>query len=70
MLMPIIVPNVVVIWTILAVISVPKTALNAALVNLPTKAPIAAPMPNTVIYKDDILMVAGSDADLAKLPQE
>jgi len=31
---------------------------------------INVPMPNTVIYKDDILMVAGSDADLAKLPQE
>ena len=28
------------------------------------------PMPNTVIYADDILMVAGSDADLVKLPQE
>jgi len=27
-------------------------------------------MPSTVIYEDDILMVAGSDADLAKLPQE
>ena len=31
---------------------------------------INVPMPNTVIYKDDILMVAGSDADLAKLPQD
>jgi len=31
---------------------------------------INVPMPNTVIYKDDILMVAGSDADLATLPQE
>jgi len=31
---------------------------------------INVPMPNTVIYTDDILMVAGSDADLAKLPQE
>ena len=31
---------------------------------------INVPMPNTVIYKDDILMVAGSDTDLAKLPQE
>ncbi len=31
---------------------------------------INVPMPNTVIYQDDILMVAGSDADLAKLPQE
>jgi len=27
-------------------------------------------MPNTIIYQDDILMIAGSDADLAKLPQE
>ncbi len=31
---------------------------------------INVPMPNTVIYADDILMVTGSDADLAKLPQE
>ncbi|UCG49983.1 MAG: TrkA family potassium uptake protein [Phycisphaerales bacterium] len=31
---------------------------------------INVPMPNTVIYQDDILMLAGSDADLAKLPQE
>jgi trk system potassium uptake protein TrkA len=31
---------------------------------------INVPMPNTVIYQDDIMMVAGSDADLAKLPQE
>lgn len=31
---------------------------------------INVPMPNTVIYKGDILMLAGSDADLAKLPQE
>ncbi len=31
---------------------------------------INVPMPNTIIYHDDILMVAGSDADLAKLPQE
>ena len=31
---------------------------------------INVPMPSTVIYTDDILMVAGSDADLAKLPQE
>ena len=31
---------------------------------------INVPMPNTVIYQDDILMVAGSDADLVKLPQE
>ncbi len=31
---------------------------------------INVPMPNTVIYQDDILMVAGSDANLAKLPQE
>ncbi len=31
---------------------------------------INVPMPNTVIYPDDILMVAGSDEDLAKLPQE
>jgi len=31
---------------------------------------INVPMPSTVIYQDDILMVAGSEADLAKLPQE
>lgn len=33
------------------------------------EAIINVPMPNTVIYEDDILMVAGSDVDLAKLPQ-
>lgn len=31
---------------------------------------INVPMPNTVIYEGDTLMVAGSDTDLAKLPQE
>lgn len=31
---------------------------------------INVPMPSTIIYEDDILMVAGSDADLVKLPQE
>ncbi len=31
---------------------------------------INVPMPNTVVYADDILMLAGSDADLANLPQE
>jgi len=31
---------------------------------------INVPMPSTVIYQGDILMVAGSDPDLAKLPQE
>jgi len=31
---------------------------------------INVPMPNTVIFEGDILMVAGSDADLVKLPQE
>ena len=31
---------------------------------------INVPMPNTIIYQDDILMVTGSDVDLAKLPQE
>jgi len=30
---------------------------------------INVPMPNTVIYEEDILMVAGSDSDLTKLPQ-
>ncbi|HNY77848.1 MAG: TrkA family potassium uptake protein [Sedimentisphaerales bacterium] len=31
---------------------------------------INIPMPDTIIYAEDILMVAGSDADLARLPQE
>jgi len=31
---------------------------------------INVPMPQTLIYENDVLMVAGSDADLAKLPQE
>ena len=31
---------------------------------------INVPKPDTVVYQGDILMVAGSDADLAKLPQE
>ncbi|MHC4906324.1 MAG: potassium channel family protein [Planctomycetota bacterium] len=31
---------------------------------------INVPMPSTVIYAEDILMVAGSDLDLAKMPQE
>jgi trk system potassium uptake protein TrkA len=31
---------------------------------------INVPMPDTIIYADDILMVAGSDLDLAKMPQE
>jgi len=31
---------------------------------------INVPMPGTVIYEGDILMVAGSDVDLAQLPQE
>jgi trk system potassium uptake protein TrkA len=31
---------------------------------------INVPMPDTVIYQDDVLMVAGSDLDLAKLPRE
>ncbi len=31
---------------------------------------IAVPMPGTVVYKGDILMIAGSDNDLARLPQE
>jgi len=30
---------------------------------------INVPMPSTIIYQGDILMVAGSDADLVKLPQ-
>ncbi len=39
-----------------------KKTDNAAIINVP--------MPSTVVYQNDILMVAGSDADLAKLPQE
>jgi trk system potassium uptake protein TrkA len=31
---------------------------------------INVPLPDTVVYESDILMVAGSDTDLAKLPQE
>ena len=31
---------------------------------------INVPMPGTVIYQEDILMVVGSDPDLAKLPQQ
>lgn len=31
---------------------------------------INVPMPSTVVYADDILMVAGTDKDLARLPQE
>lgn len=31
---------------------------------------INVPMPTTVIFQDDLLMLAGADADLAKLPQE
>jgi trk system potassium uptake protein TrkA len=30
---------------------------------------INVPMPSTVIYQDDILMIVGSDPDLAKLPR-
>ena len=31
---------------------------------------INVPMPGTEIYAGDILMIAGSETDLAKLPQE
>lgn len=31
---------------------------------------INVPLPDTVIYQDDILMIAGADADLANLPAE
>jgi trk system potassium uptake protein TrkA len=34
------------------------------------EAVINVPMPDTVIYEGDTLMVAGADADLARLPQE
>jgi trk system potassium uptake protein TrkA len=34
------------------------------------EAIIHVPMPDTMIYKGDVLMVAGSDADLTRLPQE
>ncbi len=39
-----------------------KKSENAKIINVP--------MPSTVVHENDILMVAGSDADLAKLPQE
>ncbi len=31
---------------------------------------INVPMPETMVYKDDVLMIAGRDADLSRLPQE
>jgi len=31
---------------------------------------INVPLPDTVIYEDDIMMIAGSDEDLVRLPQE
>jgi trk system potassium uptake protein TrkA len=31
---------------------------------------ITVPAPDTIVYQGDVLMVAGSDADLARLPQE
>jgi len=31
---------------------------------------VNVPLPDTVIYKDDILILAGADTDLAELPQE
>jgi len=31
---------------------------------------ITVPSPDTIVYQDDILMLAGSDSDLAGLPQE
>ncbi len=31
---------------------------------------INVPMPGTIIYQEDILMISGNDADLAKLPQD
>jgi trk system potassium uptake protein TrkA len=31
---------------------------------------ISVPMPNTVVYQGDVLMIAGSDVDLSRLPQE
>ena len=31
---------------------------------------VNVPLPDTVIYQDDILMIAGADSDLAKLPQQ
>jgi len=31
---------------------------------------INVPMPDTIVYTDDILMVTGTDIDLARLPQE
>lgn len=31
---------------------------------------VNVPLPDTVIYQDDILIIAGADTDLAKLPQD
>jgi trk system potassium uptake protein TrkA len=31
---------------------------------------VNVPLPDTVVYKDDILILAGKDTDLAKLPQD
>jgi Trk K+ transport system NAD-binding subunit len=31
---------------------------------------IGVPAPDTMVQEGDILMIAGSDADLARLPQE
>jgi trk system potassium uptake protein TrkA len=31
---------------------------------------VNVPLPDTVVYKDDILILAGKDTDLARLPQE
>lgn len=39
-----------------------KKSENAKIINVP--------MPGTVVHENDILMVAGADDDLAKLPQE
>jgi trk system potassium uptake protein TrkA len=37
----------------------------------PEKSPIiTVPAPDTIVYEGDILMLAGSDGDLARLPQE
>jgi trk system potassium uptake protein TrkA len=47
-----------------------KRAENSAKTKEQNGKIINVPMPGTIIYQDDILMVVGSDPDLAKLPQQ
>jgi len=47
-----------------------KRSETAKFISGETDEIINVPMPETVIYTGDILMVVGSDADIAKLPHE